>query len=113
MLLELFVSGAFPPKTQPCLHHHCAFSSWPNPCMALKIRVFGTLSFFLISLRNRTLHRKGDQSETLLLFALFYQSTPSSIKGRGGKWECAGGYLAVHLVIFGTFLPEHSFMLKS
>ena len=51
---------------------------------------------------------KGNHSETLLLLALFYQSTPSCLKVRGGKWECAGGHvelplvldLAVHLEIF-------------
>ena len=51
---------------------------------------------------------KGDHSETLLLLALFYQSTPSCLKVRGGNLECAGGHvelplvldLAVHLEIF-------------
>ena len=51
---------------------------------------------------------KQDHSETLLLSALLYQSTPSCLKVRGGKWECAGGHielplvldLAVRLVIF-------------
>ncbi len=50
---------------------------------------------------------KGDHSDTLLLLALVYQSTPSCLKVRGGKWECACGHvelshvldLAVHLVI--------------
>ena len=49
-----------------------------------------------------------DHPGTLLLLALFYQSTPSCLKVRGGKWECAGSHvelplvldLAVHLVIF-------------
>ena len=50
-----------------------------------------------------------DHSGTLLLLALFYKSTPTCLKVRGGKWECAGGHvelplvldLAVHLEIFG------------
>ena len=49
---------------------------------------------------------QGGHSEQLSLFALFYQSTPSCLKVRGG-W-CAGGHvelllvldLAVHLDIF-------------
>ena len=52
---------------------------------------------------------KGYHSETLLLFALFYQSTPSCLKVRVGEWECAGGNvelphvldLAVHLFFCG------------
>ena len=51
---------------------------------------------------------QGGHSEPLLFLALFYQSTPSCLKVRGGKLECAGGHvelplvldLAVHLVIF-------------
>ena len=51
---------------------------------------------------------QGGHSEPLLFLALFYQSTLSCLKVRGGKLECAGGHvelplvldLAVHLVIF-------------
>ena len=51
---------------------------------------------------------KKDHFESLLIIPLFYQSTPSYLKVRGGKWECAGGHvelplvldLAVHLEIF-------------
>ena len=50
---------------------------------------------------------QGGHSEQILFFALFYQSTPSCLKVRGGKLECAGQHvelplvldLAVHLVI--------------
>ena len=50
---------------------------------------------------------QGGHSEPLLFLALFYQSTPSCLKVRGGKLECAGGHvelplvldLAVHLVV--------------
>ena len=41
-----------------------------------------------------------DHSGTLLLLALFYQSTPSAcLKVRGGKWECAGGHVELPLVL--------------
>ena len=48
-------------------------------------------------------------SELLLLLALFYQGTPLCLTVRGEKWECAGIYvelplvlnLAVHLEFFG------------
>ena len=51
---------------------------------------------------------KGDHFESLLLLAISYQNTPSSIKVRVGKLECAGRHvelplvldLAVHLIIF-------------
>ena len=42
---------------------------------------------------------KGYHSETLLLIALFYWSTPSCLKVRGGKWECAGGHVELPLVL--------------
>ena len=42
---------------------------------------------------------KQDHSETLLLSALLYQSTPSCLKVRGGKWECAGGHVELPLVL--------------
>ena len=50
---------------------------------------------------------KGDFSESLLILVLSYQNTPSCLKVRGGKWECAGSHvelpllldLALHLVI--------------
>ena len=42
---------------------------------------------------------QGDHSETLLLLALFYQSTPSCLKVRGGKWECAGGHVHYTLIV--------------
>ena len=38
-------------------------------------------------------------SEPLLLLALFYQSTPSCLKVRGGKWECAGSHIELPLVL--------------
>ena len=41
---------------------------------------------------------KWDHSGTLLLSALFYQSTPSCLKVRGGKWECAGSHVELLLV---------------
>ena len=69
---------------------------------------------------------KWDHSGTLLLSALFYQSTPSWLKVRGGKWECAGGHVELLLVpdlgkwdhsepllLLTLFLLEHSFMLKN
>ena len=34
---------------------------------------------------------QGGHSEPLLFLALFYQSTPSCLKVRGGEWECARG----------------------
>ena len=40
-----------------------------------------------------------DHSGTLLLLALFYQSTPSCLKVMGGKWECAGGHVELPLVL--------------
>ena len=42
---------------------------------------------------------QGGHSEPLLLLALFYQSTPSCLKVRGGKLECAGGHVELPLVL--------------
>ena len=42
---------------------------------------------------------QGDHSESLLLLALFYQSTPSCLKVMGGKPECAGGHVELPLVL--------------
>ena len=42
---------------------------------------------------------KKDHFESLLIIPLFYQSTPSYLKVRGGKWECAGGHVELPLVL--------------
>ena len=81
---------------------------------------------------------QGGHSEPLLLLALFYQSTPSCLKVRGGGGGVGGpcdycvspspfsldfgtldfgtsdsGLTKMLDLFFCTFLPEHSFMLKS
>ena len=51
---------------------------------------------------------QGGHSETLLLFAPFYQSTPSWIKVRG--WGGWGGWVA-HVILVSALGPNPSFFL--
>ena len=52
---------------------------------------------------------QGGHSEQLLFIALFYQSTPSCLKVRGGWWDGVVGWWVAHVIIVSAQSKELGF----